>query len=169
MLVFIISPGGMCISFLLVAVLYFIFGAALGFILITFLVIVIGYHTIDLLLDYLLEYLQSKNETPEEQKTRKMIKDWRNGISHTKAERYPTKYELEQQALDKIKTLAKDFVTDFIAKGKTEFSHEDLKDFTVLIKFKNGITIPALEKYSYKEHPLLLDILKQSYNKLNNK
>lgn len=167
--VFIISPSGMFICFLLVAFLYFIFGAALGFILITFLVVVVGYNLINLILDRILDYLQSKNETPEEQKIRKMIKDWRNGISHTKAERYPTKYEIEQQALDKIKTLAKDFVTDFIAKGKTEFSHEDLKDFTVLIKFKNGITIPALEKYSYKEHPLLLDILKQTYNKLNNK
>ena len=71
--VFIISPSAIFGSFLLVAFLYFIFGAALGIILITYLVIVIGYHIIDLLLDYLLEYLQSKNETPEEQKTRKMI------------------------------------------------------------------------------------------------
>lgn len=152
-----------------VFILYFIFGAALGFILITFLVVVIGYNLINLMLDRILDYLQSKNETPEEQKIRKMIKDWRNGVSYTKAKRYPTKHEIEQQALDKIKKIANNFVIDFMAHGKTEFSHDDLKDFTVLIKFKNGITIPALEKYSYKEHPLLLDILKQTYNKLNDK
>jgi len=45
--------------------------------------------------------------------------------------------------------------------GKTEFSHEDLKDFTVIVKFKNGIEIPKLWKFGNKEHPLLLDILKR--------
>ena len=73
---------------------------------------------------------------------------------------------LEQ--LKKIKQLAQDYVKDFIEQGKSEFTHDDLKDFTVIVKFKNGITIPKLERYSYKEHALLLDILEETYNQLIN-
>ena len=67
-----------------------------------------------------------------------------------------------------IKQLSQDYVKDFIEQGKTEFTHDDLKDFTVIVKFKNGINIPKLERYSYKEHALLLDILEETYNKLIN-
>ena len=38
-----------------------------------------------------------------------------------------------------------------------------------IVKFKNGITIPKLERYSYKEHALLLNILEETYNQLINK
>ena len=65
----------------------------------------------------------------------------------------------EQQTIEKIKQLAQDYVKDFIEQGKSEFTHDDLKDFTVIVKFKNGINIPKLERYSYKEHAPLLDIL----------
>lgn len=74
----------------------------------------------------------------------------------------------EQQTIEKIKQLAQDYVKDFIEQGKSEFTHDDLKDFTVIVKFKNGITIPKLERYSYKEHALLLDILEETYNQLIN-
>lgn len=78
------------------------------------------------------------------------------------------KSKAEQQTIEKIKQLAQDFVKDFIEQGKSEFTHDDLKDFTVIVKFKNGINIPKLERYSYKEHALLLDILEKTYNKLIN-
>lgn len=78
------------------------------------------------------------------------------------------KLKAEQQTIEKIKQLAQDYVKDFIEQGKTEFTHDDLKDFTVIVKFKNGITIPKLERYSYKEHALLLDILEKTYNQLIN-
>lgn len=68
----------------------------------------------------------------------------------------------------KIKQLAQDYVKNFIEQGKSEFTYDDLKDFTVTVKFKNGITIPKLERYSYKEHALLLNILEETYNKLIN-
>lgn len=74
----------------------------------------------------------------------------------------------EQQTIEKIKQLAQDYVKDFIEQGKSEFTHDDLKDFTVIVKLKNGITIPKLERYSYKEHALLLNILEETYNKLIN-
>lgn len=74
----------------------------------------------------------------------------------------------EQQTIEKIKQLAQDYVKDFIEQGKSEFTHDDLKDFTVIVKFKNGINIPKLERYSYKEHALLLDILEETYNQLIN-
>lgn len=75
----------------------------------------------------------------------------------------------EQQTIEKIKQLAQDYVKDFIEQGKSEFTHDDLKDFMVIVKFKNEITIPKLERYSYKEHALLLDILEKTYNQLINK
>ncbi|MEI3269997.1 MAG: hypothetical protein V8S20_01430 [Candidatus Gastranaerophilaceae bacterium] len=75
----------------------------------------------------------------------------------------------EQQTIEKIKQLAQDYVKDFIEQGKSEFTHDDLKDFTVIVKFKNGINIPKLERYSYKEHAPLLDILEKTYNQLINK
>ena len=78
------------------------------------------------------------------------------------------KLKAEQQTIEKIKQLAQDYVKDFIEQGKSEFTHDDLKDFTVIVKFKNGINIPKLEKYSYKEHALLLDILEKTYNQLLN-
>ena len=78
------------------------------------------------------------------------------------------KLKAEQQTIEKIKQLAQDYVKDFIEQGKSEFTHDDLKDFTVIVKFKNGINIPKLEKYSYKEHALLLDILEETYNQLIN-
>lgn len=78
------------------------------------------------------------------------------------------KLKTEQQTIEKIKQLAQDYVKDFIEQGKSEFTHDDLKDFTVIVKFKNGINIPKLEKYSYKEHALLLDILEKTYNQLLN-
>ena len=78
------------------------------------------------------------------------------------------KLKAEQQTIEKIKQLAQDYVKDFIEQGKSEFTHDDLKDFTVIVKFKNGITIPKLERYSYKEHALLLDILEETYNQLIN-
>ena len=78
------------------------------------------------------------------------------------------KLKAEQQTIEKIKQLSQDFVKDFIEQGKSEFTHDDLKDFTVIVKFKNGITIPKLERYSYKEHALLLDILEETYNQLIN-
>ncbi len=78
------------------------------------------------------------------------------------------KVKAEQQTIEKIKQLSQDYVKDFIEQGKTEFTHDDLKDFTVIVKFKNGINIPKLERYSYKEHALLLDILEETYNKLIN-
>ena len=74
----------------------------------------------------------------------------------------------EQQTIEKIKQLAQDYVKDSIVQGKSEFTHDDLKDFTVIVKFKNGINIPKLERYSYKEHALLLDILEETYNQLIN-
>lgn len=74
----------------------------------------------------------------------------------------------EQQTIEKIKQLAQDYVKDFIEQGKSEFTHDDLKNFTVIVKFKNGINIPKLERYSYKEHALLLDILEETYNQLIN-
>lgn len=76
------------------------------------------------------------------------------------------KLKTEQQTIEKIKQLAQDYVKDLIEQGKSEFTHDDLKDFTVIVKFKNGINIPKLERYSYKEHALLLDILEETYNKL---
>jgi len=78
------------------------------------------------------------------------------------------KLKAEQQTIEKIKQLSQDYVKDFIEQGKSEFTHDDLKDFTVIVKFKNGITIPKLERYSYKEHALLLDILEETYNQLIN-
>lgn len=78
------------------------------------------------------------------------------------------KLKTEQQTIEKIKQLAQDYVKDFIEQGKSEFTHDDLKDFTVIVKFKNGINVPKLEKYSYKEHALLLDILEKTYNQLLN-
>lgn len=78
------------------------------------------------------------------------------------------KLKAEQQTIEKIKQLAQDYVKDFIEQGKSKFTHDDLKDFTVTVKFKNGITIPKLERYSYKEHALLLNILEKTYNKLIN-
>lgn len=78
------------------------------------------------------------------------------------------KLNAEQQTIEKIKQLAQDYVKDFIEQGKSEFTHDDLKDFTVIVKFKNGINIPKLERYSYKEHALLLDILEETYNQLIN-
>ena len=78
------------------------------------------------------------------------------------------KLKAEQQTIEKIKQLAQDYVKDFIEQGKSEFTHDDLKDFTVIVMFKNGITIPKLERYSYKEHALLLDILEETYNQLIN-
>lgn len=78
------------------------------------------------------------------------------------------KLKAEQQTIEKIKQLAQDYVKDFIEQGKSEFTHDDLKDFTVIVKFKNGINIPKLEKYSYKELALLLDILEKTYNQLLN-
>lgn len=78
------------------------------------------------------------------------------------------KLKAEQQTIEKIKQLAQDYVKDFIEQGKSEFTHDDLKDFTVIVKFKNGITIPKLERYSYKEHALLLNILEETYNQLIN-
>ena len=78
------------------------------------------------------------------------------------------KLKAEQQTIEKIKQLAQDYVKDFIEQGKSEFTHDDLKDFTVIVKFKNGIIIPKLERYSYKEHALLLDILEETYNQLIN-
>lgn len=78
------------------------------------------------------------------------------------------KLKAEQQTIEKIKQLAQDYVKDFIEQGKSKFTHDDLKDFTVTVKFKNGITIPKLERYSYKEHALLLNILEETYNKLIN-
>ena len=74
----------------------------------------------------------------------------------------------EKQTIEKIKQQSQDYVKDFIEQGKSEFTHDDLKDFTVIVKFKNGITIPKLERYSYKEHALLLNILEETYNKLIN-
>ena len=68
----------------------------------------------------------------------------------------------------KIKQLAQDYVKNFIEQGKSEFTYDDLKDFTVTVKFKNGITIPKLERYSYNELALLLNILEETYNKLIN-
>lgn len=79
------------------------------------------------------------------------------------------KLKTEQQTIEKIKQLAQDYVKDFIEQGKSEFTHDDLKDFMVIVKFKNGITIQKLERYSYKEHALLLDILEKTYNQLINK
>lgn len=78
------------------------------------------------------------------------------------------KLNAEQQTIEKIKQLSQNYVKDFIEQGKSEFTHDDLKDFTVIVKFKNGINIPKLEKYSYKEHALLLDILEKTYNQLLN-
>lgn len=78
------------------------------------------------------------------------------------------KLKAEQQTIEKIKQLAQDYVKDFIEQGKSKFTHDDLQDFTVTVKFKNGITIPKLERYSYKEHALLLNILEETYNKLIN-
>ena len=78
------------------------------------------------------------------------------------------KLKAEQQTIEKIKQLAQDYVKDFIEQGKSKFTNDYLKDFTVTVKFKNGITIPKLERYSYKEHALLLDILEETYNKLIN-
>lgn len=78
------------------------------------------------------------------------------------------KLKAEQQTIEKIKQLAQDYVKDFIEQSKSEFTHDDLKDFTVIVKFKNGIIIPKLERYSYKEHALLLDILEETYNQLIN-
>lgn len=52
------------------------------------------------------------------------------------------KLKAEQQTIEKIKQLAQDYVKDFIEQGKSEFTHDDLKDFTVIVKFKNGINIP---------------------------
>lgn len=78
------------------------------------------------------------------------------------------KLKAEQQTIEKIKQLTQEYVKDFIEQGKSEFTHDDLKDFTVIVKFKNGITIPKLERYSYKEHALLLDILEETYNQLIN-
>lgn len=78
------------------------------------------------------------------------------------------KLKAEQQTIEKIKQLAQDYVKDFIEQGKSEFTHDDLKDFTVIVKFKNGIIIPKLERYSYKEHALLLEVLEETYNKLIN-
>lgn len=78
------------------------------------------------------------------------------------------KLKAEQQTIEKIKQLAQDYVKDFIEQGKSEFTHDDLKDFMVIVKFKKGITIPKLERYSYKEHALLLDILEETYNQLIN-
>lgn len=75
----------------------------------------------------------------------------------------------EQQTIEKIKQLAQDYVKDFIEQGKSGFTYDDLKDFTVIVKFKNGISIPKLERYSYKEHALLLNILEETYNQLINK
>lgn len=159
--VFIITPQGMLISIILAGLIYLLYETFLGFVILVAIVITIIYYLGNYLLDLLIEF----TETPEERKERLLIKNWRNGVAYTK---YPTKYELEQQALEKIKDLAKEFVKDFIEQGKTEFSHEDLKDFTVIVKFRNGINIPKLYKYDNKEHPLLLDILKKTYLKLSN-
>jgi ABC-type multidrug transport system fused ATPase/permease subunit len=79
------------------------------------------------------------------------------------------KLKTEQQTIEKIKQLAQDYVKIFIEQGKSEFTYDDLKDFTVIVKFKNGITIPKLKRYSYKEHALLLNILEETYNQLINK
>lgn len=78
------------------------------------------------------------------------------------------KLKAEQQTIEKIKQLSQNYVKDFIEQGKSEFTHDDLKDFTVIVKFKNGITIPKLERYSYNEHALLLNILEETYNQLIN-
>lgn len=111
-----------------------------------------------------IDYVDYKNSTPEERKLKRMIKDWQNGVySH---DNYPTKFELEQQAIEKIKQLAQDYVKNFIAQGKTKFTEDELKEFAVIVKFKNNIKIPRLSQFSYKEHPFLLDILKDAYNKL---
>ena len=69
------------------------------------------------------------------------------------------KLKAEQQTIEKIKQLAQDYVKDFKKENKTEFTHEDLKEFTVIVKLKNGIVIPKLKMYAYKEYPFLLDIL----------
>lgn len=111
-----------------------------------------------------IDYVDYKNSTPEERKLKRMIKDWQNGVySH---DNYPTKFELEQQAIEKIKQLAQDYVKKFIAQGKTKFTEDELKEFAVIVKFKNNIKIPKLSQFLYKEHPFLLDILKDAYNKL---
>ena len=78
------------------------------------------------------------------------------------------KLKAEQQTIEKIKQLAQDYVKDFIKENKTEFTNEDLKEFTVIVKFKNGIVIPKLKMYAYKEHPFLLDILEETYKNLKN-
>lgn len=89
--------------------------------------------------------------------------------SFTRLKKEETEENLKNQTIEKIQKLADDYVKDFIEQNKTSFSHEDLKAFTVIVKFRNGIEIPKLKKYCYKEHPLLLDILEKTYNKLINK
>lgn len=113
-------------------------------------------------------YIKYKNATPEEQQLSKMINDWQNGVQYTEHIKSPEKLELEKQATVKIKQLAQDYVKDFIKENKTEFTNEDLKEFTVIVKFKNGIVIPKLKMYAYKEHPFLLDILEETCKNLKN-
>lgn len=113
-------------------------------------------------------YIKYQNATPEERQLSKMINDWQNGVQYTEYIKSPEKLELEKQATVKIKQLAQDYVKDFIKENKTEFTNEDLKEFTVIVKFKNGIVIPKLKMYAYKEHPFLLDILEETYKNLKN-
>lgn len=128
------------------------------------IIIILSLCVLFICLNKYIDYIDYKNSTPEERKLKRMISDWQKGISSQNE--YPTKLELEQQAIEKIKQLAQDYVKNFIAQGKTKFTEDELKEFAVIVKFKNNIKIPKLSQFSYKEHPFLLDILKDAYNKL---
>lgn len=128
------------------------------------IIIILSLCVLFICLNKYIDYIDYKNSTPEERKLKRMISDWQKGISSQNE--YPTKLELEQQAIEKIKQLAQDYVKNFIAQGKTKFTEDELKEFAVIVKFKNNIKIPKLSRFSYKEHPFLLDILKDAYNKL---
>ncbi|MBP3923639.1 hypothetical protein J6E39_00175 [bacterium] len=79
--VFIISPEGMFIGLLIVGLIYCLYGTFIGMLIIGFIICIIGYFFLNFILDLLLKYLQTKNETPQERaerlKTEQMIEDWR--------------------------------------------------------------------------------------------
>lgn len=103
-----------------------------GFLLIILWAFVIAHDLIDLLLDWLLDYVQSKNETPEERKTRLMIKAWRNGALY-KSESTGT----QQENAKRIKNLAEKYINEVITEDKTELTQEDYKNFYELVQENN--------------------------------
>ena len=125
-------------------------------------IVLVTYVLVNFLLDKILDYLQSKNETPEQRKLRLMIKAWRKGKHQV---RQKSKKELEEQE-NQIRKLAIDYIRETSSNDNIvdKLTFENYKEFNNIVQIKNGIIVET--NYPSEIVPYLIrNILYTEFNK----